>query len=357
MDDQNIKFRVGVMVLAALLILGILIMLVGEVPSLVRGTYTVNVKFRDAPGVAPDSPVRKSGIRIGRVSSVQFDEENDGVIVGLAIDSGVRLRRSDVCRISGGLLGDATLQFVPSGRKGAPTDLITDGEFLTGEASSSPLQAIGNLEGSLGQAIHSVSTAGDEITKLAQKVNRFFETDDGRIARIVDRTDQALESFTTTLDSVNSILGDEQVKADLRRAFSELPGFLQESRAAVEGIQQTVQLAGQNLRNLQGVTEPLGKKGPEMVEKIDRSVGRLDELLSQFVRFGRQINEQRGALGQLISNPELYDRLNRAATNIEQLTAELKPIIRDARLFSSKIAAHPELLGVRGAIKPSSGIK
>ena len=46
-----------------------------------------------------------------------------------------------------------------------------------------------------------------------------------------------------------------------------------------------------------------------------------------------------------------------AATNVEQITNDLKPIVADARVFTDKIARHPEVLGVRGAIKPSSGIK
>jgi phospholipid/cholesterol/gamma-HCH transport system substrate-binding protein len=35
----------------------------------------------------------------------------------------------------------------------------------------------------------------------------------------------------------------------------------------------------------------------------------------------------------------------------------MKPIIHDARVFSDKIARHPELLGVRGAIQRNAGTK
>jgi len=35
----------------------------------------------------------------------------------------------------------------------------------------------------------------------------------------------------------------------------------------------------------------------------------------------------------------------------------LKPILNDARNFTDKIARHPELLGVRGAIKKDTGMK
>jgi phospholipid/cholesterol/gamma-HCH transport system substrate-binding protein len=49
--------------------------------------------------------------------------------------------------------------------------------------------------------------------------------------------------------------------------------------------------------------------------------------------------------------------MNRAAKNIDELTRQLKPILDDARVFSDKIARHPESLGVRGVIDRKPGIK
>ena len=63
MDERVVQFRVGVTVLASLIITGILALLFGELPSVLRGSYTVYIKFASAPGVSQDTPVRKSGIR------------------------------------------------------------------------------------------------------------------------------------------------------------------------------------------------------------------------------------------------------------------------------------------------------
>jgi phospholipid/cholesterol/gamma-HCH transport system substrate-binding protein len=61
MDERIVAFRVGVMVLATMLLAAILTLLFGDVPSLMQGTYTVHIKFKDAPGVGEGTPVRKSG--------------------------------------------------------------------------------------------------------------------------------------------------------------------------------------------------------------------------------------------------------------------------------------------------------
>ena len=94
MDERVIQFRVGVMVLAALIITAILVLLFGELPAMVRGTYTVYMHFPEAHDVSADSPVRKSGILIGRVTSVEF-AEGGGVLVTAKIRDEITLRRRD----------------------------------------------------------------------------------------------------------------------------------------------------------------------------------------------------------------------------------------------------------------------
>jgi phospholipid/cholesterol/gamma-HCH transport system substrate-binding protein len=94
-----------------------------------------------------------------------------------------------------------------------------------------------------------------------------------------------------------------------------------------------------------------------MVERIDKSIADLDILLEEMSDFGRKLNAGEGSLGRIMRDPELYQNLNAAAQNLAQITCQIKPILADARVFSDKIARHPELLGVRGAISKSPGTK
>ena len=43
--------------------------------------------------------------------------------------------------------------------------------------------------------------------------------------------------------------------------------------------------------------------------------------------------------------------------NVRKLTQELRPIVDDVRVFTDKIARHPEQLGVRGALDRRPGLK
>ena len=109
MDDRVMQFRIGMFVIVASLVLVMLLIWFGESPSLFRDHEYLVVHYPQAPGVIEGIPVRKSGIRIGEVSEIAFDErpgEGDGVLITLSLDAKYRLRAGSVPRISRGLIGD-----------------------------------------------------------------------------------------------------------------------------------------------------------------------------------------------------------------------------------------------------------
>src|SRR6476646_5653099 len=68
------QFRIGMFVIVAGLVLSMLIVWFGESPSLFRDYMYIKAHFVEAPAVAENIPVRKSGIRIGEVASIRFDD-------------------------------------------------------------------------------------------------------------------------------------------------------------------------------------------------------------------------------------------------------------------------------------------
>ena len=76
MENRVLQFRVGLLVLATLLITFLLVMYFGELLTLGPGKYSIHVQLPEAPGVAQGTPVRKHGIMIGRVEKVVFDDDD-----------------------------------------------------------------------------------------------------------------------------------------------------------------------------------------------------------------------------------------------------------------------------------------
>ena len=356
MDERVVQFRVGVMVLASFLIAGILVVLFGSLPNVTSPTTIVYITFQQALGVSRETPVRKSGILIGRVSDVELIDSG-GVLVTADITAPDKVYSNDICQVSNALLGgDAVIQIVGSSDK-LPRTPIENGSSLVGISTPDPLQAFGNLEGTLATAVSSVSTTSDEIGRLARRVSDLLENNDDQIARVARKAEETIDRIRAVAENTNEVIGDRDVQEKLRQAMNDLPDVIRDTREAVNGFKVTLQSADRNLQNIEGLTRPLGQRGPQLVETIDITMLKLDRVLTELDQFTTNLNNPNGSLGQLLSDPTLYQRVSSTVANVENLSRQLQPVVRDAREFSNKIARHPELLGVSGALKRSTGAK
>src|SRR3954468_6610930 len=107
MNERVMQFRIGMFVIVAGLVLTMLIVWFGESPSIFRDQTYLTVHYDEAPGVSEGIPVRKSGIRIGEVASIRFDDrpgEPDGVLVTLALEKKYKIRAGSVPRVARALI-------------------------------------------------------------------------------------------------------------------------------------------------------------------------------------------------------------------------------------------------------------
>ncbi|MBR1375371.1 MAG: outer membrane lipid asymmetry maintenance protein MlaD [Cardiobacteriaceae bacterium] len=87
--------------------------------------YKLTAKFTDASGIAVDTPVKQSGVQIGRVSSVQLDQNTFQAVVTMEIDAqyGKIPLDSSADVLSTSLIGGKYIGITPGGE----TAYLTDG--------------------------------------------------------------------------------------------------------------------------------------------------------------------------------------------------------------------------------------
>ncbi|MGD0900710.1 MAG: hypothetical protein ABR915_22995 [Thermoguttaceae bacterium] len=205
--------------------------------------------------------------------------------------------------------------------------------------------------------IGSVDETAKGMQSVFTRLDRLLSANEDRISRVIVQADKTLDVMQQTLTSANGILGDPQVRAQFKDTMAQLPKVLTKVQVTMDEMGEGLNALQANLRNLEGVTKPLGERGETLVRRIDASTDKLDRLMDEMLRFTESLNSSQGSLGQLLHDRELYQHINRAAKNIEELSRELGPLMDDVRVFSDKIARHPEVLGVRGAIQKNSGMK
>jgi phospholipid/cholesterol/gamma-HCH transport system substrate-binding protein len=358
MDDRVLRLRVGVVVLAAALITAFLVARFGDLPLPGGGTYTIYVRFPRAPGVTQGSPVRMSGVQIGRVTSLELLQPT-GVRVVAEIDKNRTILDSDVCWItSASVLGDSVLEFVPPDRIPPEAKALEPGtEIINGRVAANPLEAFTNIEPALQGAMLSVREAGSEVAATARNLNNVIGNNQDQLPRIAQKTERALDQFTSTMQNINQLVDDPIMREDMKRSLREFPQLVRDANvslgkanAAFDSMKAASDRANTNLANLENFTRPLGERGPQLVDNLDGSLANVNELLEQLVTFTDNLNSRQGSLGRLLNDPAIYLRLERTLANAEEITAGIKPILADIRVFSDKIARDPRQLGLKGAL-------
>jgi phospholipid/cholesterol/gamma-HCH transport system substrate-binding protein len=389
MDERVVQFRVGVMVLATLIITVILVVMFGQGSSralraLVPSTrpYTIFLRFPEAPGVNENTPIRKSGIVIGRVVRVDFadPELQRDVLVEAEIDRDRKVFTDEICVLNRTLVGEPRLEIVSRQRgNGAPRTAegkqppqpVAPQSEVPGAVIADPMQTVDEIKGDLRQTAASVRDASDEIRKFVKSINEAMGGDEAVPQRraqfkdLIQDTRDTLRSIRSMADNANALLGggpdgDSKVRETLRR-IPELVDNLNKTMAgldaAIGSMKETSDSARKNFDNLQRFTGPLGERGSEIAQGLGNVTRNFDALVTDMRTLTNRLNNQEGTLGKLIQDPSLYEQLNRASKNIEELTVRLRPIVEDVRVFTDKISRHPEELGIRGAIQQKAGVK
>ncbi|MBP88702.1 MAG: hypothetical protein CMJ64_18645 [Planctomycetaceae bacterium] len=351
MNDKVVAFRVGVVVVAASVLATLLIIFFGSGQSLLQGTYTVCLRFPRAPGVTVETPVRKNGVLIGRIKSVElFDDHVD---LEAQIDNHRKLRSDEVARIkTASLLGDAVVEFVPPSTRdasAAANEYVQHGDLLAdGLVASDPLQVLTNLEGKLEGTIDSFKSAADGVTVLTTNLNQAFGANDDRIGRILSQTEVALESFNRMMGTLDEFVGDPQFKVDMKRSLHDLPKLfgevqltMQDARQAMATFERMGAKAERNLDNIEKFTEPLGENGRQLIADLGRAAQNLDQMTSQLSVVATAINDSDGTLGRLIHDDELYSDIRETVRNLNQSSRQIEPILRDFRIFSDRMGRDP----------------
>ena len=358
MNDRVKQFRVGVVVLATSIIGAILITLNGPtstewIPGLDKH-YQVTIELREAPGIGPNTPIRKNGILIGRVAEVE--DRQDHVAVKANIDAGRLLYEPYRVQVRTTLLGDATVEFVtvPIAPGATP---VPNGFVFTGTVAPSPMDAIINMQDDLQQMIDSLRVAGDEVGTLAKTVNAAIgpNPEAGRVPKLLDSAEKSMANLSQAAETFDKFFGDPELMSAVREARLTM----NDVRDVAKEIQSPIEAIDRNLKNLEGFTEPLGRNGEQVARSLIDGLNGLSRIVEEVTVLVDALNSRNGTIGRLIHDPAVYDNLNRLLCNgnqvvlqINQIALRLRPILDDVRIFSDKIAREPGRI-VGGAVNPS----
>ncbi|HEY1860124.1 MAG TPA: MlaD family protein [Gemmataceae bacterium] len=400
------RIRLGVFVLAALVLLGVLILLFGSYPSLFKRHTEYTILLSEAPGIGPGAPVRRSGVRIGEVKDISLDDETGQVRVQINVEKPHTVRRNEQATVVTSLLGgDSTIDFLPKktepGQPPPDRSAVEPGETLEGvrQANVSSLlsqaqdvvpdtqQLLKDIRDSLKRIdklepvaedtlkeyqklaketrdqIPELTKTNDEIRttarswgKLGERIDLLVQTNQDKVVKTVDNTNDVLNRLSAVMSDDNQRYLTATLK-NVKTTSDSLPSMTKNADEAIKGLNNTLKEVNDLLLSLQDLTKPFAARGGSIAKNLDETTDKLNKVVTDAAELFKAVNQGDGTVRRFLSDPSLYNHLDEAACQITRILPRVDRILKDAEVFADKIARHPDLIGVGGAIRPSSGLK
>ncbi len=353
MDDNKLRFGVGVLVIAAIGIGIILTFLFGAFPAVLSNEYAMTIHFDNAAGVSENTKVLRDGVPIGRVTDIRLVEDIGigGVNVYVAIDGKHKLTHEYVPRIGVGsvITGDATLEFMKVDdsylRKAylgkVDPEFIEskyyDGEYVTiSDKAQDPFKILFGLEEDVRVTMKSIQQAGDSISQTGQNVNQLVGDARGtvdvtqqKIDAVADEAVETLKRFQEAIIEVKNLVGDPELKDSLQASLDQIPDVLKEAQGTFESFNKV----GTQFESVGREAEGLIKEAKPIVDNLNKTVDSARETVQGAGKTLDTIDDTFRTAGRTFQSAERtiknVERISEPlAQNADQIVAQVMQSLR-----------------------------
>jgi ABC-type transporter Mla subunit MlaD len=223
------------------------------------------------------------------------------------------------------------------------------------------------LTGDVQKLVPTVRANLEDVGAAARQMQRLAEDLDRVVVENKDEVKKAIDRLSKTLEQALSILSDENLRkfnallTNVTSASEPLPAIMKnlddvmlQARTTVRQFNETLKKVDESLKDVRKLTAPLGDRSAAISRNADEALAKLNLVMNDVQSLMRALDKSNGTLRKLIEDPSLYNNIDRALCAVIKLIPSVERILKDAEVFIDKLARHPELLGVRGAIRPGA---
>jgi len=282
---MSTEFKVGLLFFLGLAGLFVFSLAVTDISLLKKG-YEFEVLFPDAAGLQPGDKVLLSGVTIGSVSEVTFNEKGEVLLRCRITDEKARIPVDSVFAIK------------PATLLGGIAVYITPGESdVTVREAKEPCRGEPPQD-----VVSSLANAGDALTET-------FKSLEGKLDDVIAEVKKTLDMFTEGEGTIQKLLKDKKLYDDLTATVDNLKAIstdLREGKGTVGKILTDESLYDELKTTVSEIKTAI-KDAQEIIGKAKESV-----------------DKGEGLLGELFSEGETLKSLKNAVKDIESFTSKLK---------------------------------
>jgi len=259
--------------------------------NLLEKNRTFFVKYENVEGLAKSAPVTINGLKVGKVQTIDFGNEAGNLVVEFTVEREFDFSKNSLVRIySSGLIGGKSLGIFPVYDQAS---IAQSGDTLSGEIQMGMLDEFSKTLAPLEEKLE--VTLGVVDSLLITFVDIIDEDTRNNLKNAIANLSVASNNFGSLSSKADNLLGRNGEKLD--RTFSNLDvtaanfAKLSDSLAQIE--------TGQMVKNLEEATAGL----KSIVAKV---------------------NNKEGSVGKLLNDDQVYENLEGATRQLEELLQDLK---------------------------------
>ncbi|UKM64146.1 MlaD family protein [Flavobacteriaceae bacterium GSB9] len=279
-----------------LVVLGIALFVFGfnylKGQNLFDKSITLYTTYDNVEGLTPSMPVTINGLSVGKVTNITFKDDGSGkLMVELLVNSDFPFSKNSKAELyETGLIGGKAIAIVPA-FDGA--EQAKNGDLLKGSTKDGLSELV-----------------NQRLTPLQEKIEKMMVSADG------------------VLTNMNDVF-DEKTKTNLKNSIAELSSTIKSFKGTSESINEMVESNKKNidsvLSNANKLTVNLAAITNKVSESnLDKTIADLESTLSNFNQIMGGMENGNGSLGKLLKDEGLYNNLEGATLQLEQLLQDMK---------------------------------
>ncbi|KIO74516.1 ABC transporter permease [Pedobacter lusitanus] len=267
--------------------------------SLFSSETLLYARYTRVDGLAISKPVLINGFQIGRVDKLVL-QPNGTILATLKIKGKYDIPKTSIARLeSTDLLGSKAIVM----SLGTGKDYAQDGDTLNSNVEKGLMETVQPVQKKAELIIGKMDSI---LTSVNSILNPDFQKNVNKSFNSIAAT---LTSLEGTSKKVDGLVGSEskRIAAILANAES-ISGNLKNNNEKINAI----------LSNINKITDQVAAANfKQTIDNANKAVSDLQGIVSK-------VNEGKGSLGLLINDTKMYDNLNNASKNLDNLLIDLK---------------------------------
>lgn len=259
-----------------------------------KSQHDLKVYFTNISGLNIGDPVTVNGVKKGKV--LDIDLEGDSVIVKFSIDKDIRIKKDYKIEV-------AVLELM-----GGKQLYITPGKYNEEIDYNLPL---------LGKNSSDIAKVLKDVTDMTGDVKELL----GKFSKATDKLDEVLSN-------VNDIVGDRNVKFDMKTTLSNLAVTSRNLNLLVAENKITLKELTHKIGNtVDNVNVMVGETSPNIqntFRDIQSLTTRVDTLVGNLNLIVTDIQTQKNGVGKFLYDDKFFESLNSTLKEIQTLSKKIR---------------------------------